>query len=165
MSWVILDEEETRHLSAKKRLARCTDVLRTEKDASKRWDAVWITGELAREIGQGELFDKAADLLSWVLENDDDGVVKHEVCYQISTCNMRKKIPDLLKAGLYNENPLARHEALECLGFMEAFEVKEEIKKALKDNVDYVRETAMCSIKRLERMRYGKGKFSLPQIL
>ncbi|HSB50431.1 MAG TPA: HEAT repeat domain-containing protein [Nitrosopumilaceae archaeon] len=165
MSWVILDENKTRQLSAKKRLATCTDILRTERDASKRWDAVWITGELAREIGQGELFDKAADLLVWVLQNDDDGVVKHEVCYQISACNMRKKIPDLLKAGLYNNNPLARHEALECLGFMEAFETKDEMKKALNDPIDYVRETAMCAIKRLERMQHRKGKFSLPQIL
>ncbi len=165
MSWVILDEDKTRQLSAKKRLSRCSDILKTEKDASKRWDAVWIIGELARETRKGELFDEAANLLVWVLENDDDGVVKHEVCYQISACNMREKIPDLLNAGLNNKNPLARHEALECLGFMEAFETKDKMKKALNDPIDYVRETAMCAIKRLERMQHSKGNFSLPQIL
>lgn len=165
MSWVILDEDKTRQLSAKKRLSRCTSILKTEKDPSKRWDAVWIIGELAREIGQGELYDQAADLLVWVLENDDDGVVKHEVCYQISACNMREKIPDLLKAGLNNTNPLARHEALECLGFMEAFETINDMKKALTDPIDYVRETAICAIKRLNRMKRRKGEFAQPQIL
>ena len=165
LSWVILDEDKTRQLSAKKRLSRCTRILKTEKDASKRWDAVWILGELARNNRGTSFFDSAADLLVWTLENDDDGVVKHEVCYQISACNMRNKIPDLLKAGLENENPLARHEAIECLGFMEAFETTDELKKALKDPVDYVKETAMCAIKRLERMKSKKGRFSAPEIL
>ena len=104
------------------------------------------------------IFDKASDLLVWVLENDDDGVVKHEVCYQISASNMRKKIPDLLKAGLYNRSSLARHEAIECLGILEAFEVKDELKKAINDPVNYVKETAIFAIKRLGRMKSRKSK-------
>jgi HEAT repeat protein len=165
MSWVILDENNIRNFTPKERLEQCDDILKNEKDPSKRWDAVWITGELAREMRGSSLYNKAADLLVWTLENDDDGVVKHEVCYQISACNMRNKIPDLVKAGLYNNNPLARHEAIECLGFMEAFEIKDELKRALNDPVDYVKETAMCAIKRLERMKNRKNRFSVPEIL
>ncbi len=157
MSWVILDEEDFRSLPPKKRLEKLEYVLKNEKDSSKRWDAVWLMGELASEVGSGSLFDKAADLLVWVLENDDDGVVKHEVCYQVSARLMRKKIPDLLKAGLCNKSSLARHEALECIGFMEAFETIDELKKAFNDPVSYVRETAIFAIKRLERMKHRKG--------
>lgn len=165
MSWVILDENNIRNTSPKERLVQCKEILENEKDASKRWDVVWILGELARNERETSFFNSAADLLVWTLENDNDGVVKHEVCYQISTCNMRNKIPDLLRAGLYNENPLARHEAIECLGFMEAFEIKDELKKALNDPVDYVKETAMCAIKRLDRMKNRNGRFSAPEIL
>ncbi|HET6518104.1 MAG TPA: HEAT repeat domain-containing protein [Nitrosopumilaceae archaeon] len=165
MSWVILDDENIRNTSPENRLKHCKDVLENEEDASKRWDAVWILGELAREEKETPFFNKAADLLVWTLENDDDGVVKHEVCYQISACNMRNKIPDLVKAGLYNDNPLARHEAIECLGFMEAFEIKDELKKALHDPEYYVKETAMCAIKRLERMKNKKNRFTAPEIL
>jgi len=165
MSWVILDENNIRNTSPKERIEHCKEILENEKDASKRWDAVWILGELARNELETPFFNDVADLLVWTLENDDDGVVKHEVCYQISACNMRNKIPDLLRAGLSNDNPLARHEAIECLGFMEAFETKDELKKALNDPVDYVKETAMCAIKRLERMKNRDGKFCAPEIL
>jgi len=156
MSWVILDELNSRALPPRERLAMYTDVLKNEKDPSKRWDAVWLTGELAREMRSDVLFDQASDLLVWVLENDNDGVVKHEVCYQISASNMRKKIPDLLKAGLSNPSSLARHEALECLGILDAFEVEDELKKAINDPVGYVNETAIFTIKRLERMKLRK---------
>ncbi|MFB5644999.1 MAG: HEAT repeat domain-containing protein [Nitrosopumilaceae archaeon] len=165
MSWVILDDAKTRDLSPEKRLEKYTDVIKNEKDASKRWDAIWLTGELARDVGRGPLFDKAADLFVWNLENDDDGVVMHETCYQISACDMREKIPDLLKAGLENQSSLARHEAIEVLGSMEAFEVLDDLKKALKDPVSYVVETAKFAIKRLERMQHRKGQYNLSEIL
>ena len=165
MSWVVLDENNTRGLPPKERLEKYRNTLKNEEDSSKRWDAVWLAGEMARENKSGHLFDDVADLMSWVLENDNDGVVKHEACYQILACNMRKKIPDLLKAGLTNKSALARHEALECLAAMDAFEVKDEIKKALNDPVPYVAETAMCSIKRLERMKNIKEEFYVSEVI
>ena len=165
MSWVVLDENNTRGLPPKERLEKYRNTLKNEGDSSKRWDAVWLAGEIARENKSGSIFDDAADLMSWVLENDDDGVVKHEACYQILACNMRKKIPDLLKAGLTNKSALARHEALECLAAMDAFEVKDEIEKALNDPVPYVAETAMCSIKRLERMKNRKEEFYVSDVI
>ena len=165
MSWVIRDEEKLRDLPLESRLQRCEDILKHDKDQSKRWDAVWLVGEIAREAGKGPLFDKAAELLAWDLANDNDGVVKHEVCYQISACDMRDKIPDMVEAGLRNESALARHEAIECLGSMEAFEVKENLKEGLKDPIPYVRETAAFAIKRLERMERRKGQYNLSEIL
>ncbi len=163
--WVVLDENNLRQLLPEKRLDKLEEILKHDIDPSKRWDAVWLVGELAKKEGSSSLYDRAADLLVWTLENDDSGVVKHEVCYQIVACNMREKIPDLLNSALNDKSSLARHEALECLGGIEAFEIKDDLKKALKDPVSYVVETAAFSIRRLERMKNRKDQFQLSEIL
>jgi len=163
--WIILDENNLRQLSPEKRLEKLEEILKHNTDPSKRWDAVWLIGALAHKKGPGSLYDRAADLLVWSLKNDNNGVVKHEVCYQIVACNMRKKIPDLLNCALNDTSSLARHEAIECLGGIEAFEVKDDLKKALDDPVSYVAETAAFSIRRLERMENRKDQFQLSKIL
>jgi len=165
MSWAILDEENTIELPPKERFAKYDHILKNEKDSSKRWDAVWLIGELARNNKTDSLFDQVSDLLAWALENDDDGVVKHEICYQIAASDMRDKIPDLLHTALHNKSSLARHEAIEVLGSMQAHETKNELKKALKDPVSYVRETAVFAIRRLERLEKRKDHYSLTDIL
>jgi len=162
--WKILDENNLRQLLPEKRLEKLEEILKHDIDSSKRWDAVWLVGELAKIEGSGSLYSRAANLLVWSLKNDDSGVVKHEVCYQISSCNMREKIPDLLNSALNDKSSLARHEALECLAGIEAFEVKDDLKKALKDPVSYVAETAAFAIRRLERMKNRKGQFQLSEI-
>jgi hypothetical protein len=99
------------------------------------------------------MYDKIADIMEWVIENDDNGVVKHEACYQIAARNMRKIIPILVDAALNDTSMLTKHEALESLGLMRAFEVEGLIKKAKEDpNID-VRETAEFILKRFDRMK------------
>lgn len=159
MKWLVFDENNLRTIPPNDRLSQCENILKNESNQSKRWDAVWLVGEAAREAGSGPIFEKASDLLAWVLENDVDGVVKHEVCFQISESNMREKIPHLAKAGLYNESALARHEAIESLAAMEGFEVEDEIVKALQDQVDYVRDTASFGIKYLDRLKHLNNEY------
>ena len=91
---------------------------------------------------KGPLFDKVADLFAWVLKNEDNAVVRHEVCYQITGINMRDKIPDLAEAGLHDKSALVRHEAIECLSIIYAFDQIDTMKKALDDPSEYVSETA-----------------------
>jgi HEAT repeat protein len=147
----ILDDGELRMLPAAERLSRCSAIIKNDADESKRWDAVYLAGEIAQESQAGPIFDQVADLMSWVLQNDDNGIIKHEVCFQIASRNMRKKIPDLINTALNDKSAIARHEALECLALMRAVESKDAIKNALKDPVSYVRETAAFAIKRLDR--------------
>ena len=99
------------------------------------------------------MFNKVSDLMAWVLKNDKNGVIKHEACYQIAARNMRKNIPNLVEASLSNESVLTRHEALESLGLMRAFESEDLIKKALEDPSPDVRETAEFVLKRFKRLR------------
>ena len=101
MAIEIYDENKLRNLSDEERLRTCEYILKNDSDESKRWDAVWLIGELAENKEQDDdIFKQVADLMEWVLENDDNGVVKHEACYQIAGRNMRSKISTLVNSAL-----------------------------------------------------------------
>ncbi|HSD04374.1 MAG TPA: HEAT repeat domain-containing protein [Nitrosopumilaceae archaeon] len=148
----IMDETDLRDIPTRERLNRCIYTIKNDADESKRWDAVYLAGEIAEANPTDPIFDEVAELMSWILQNDDNGVIKHEVCFQIAARNMRKKIPDLINTALNDKSGIAKHEALECLALMKAFEAKDTMIKALKDPISHVRETAAFALKRLDRL-------------
>jgi len=161
----LLDENNIRSLPHEERFLECEKILKTEKDESKRWDAVWLIGELAeKKDPNDQMFKKVADVLEWVLKNDDNGVVKHEACFQVAARNMRSKIHVLVHTALYNKSILAKHESIESLGLMRAFEAEPLIKKAMADPSVDVRETASFVLKRFERLR-NSGAYNPSDIL
>jgi len=154
MALRIFDDNSIRELPVVERLEQCEKIIKMENDESKRWDAVWLAGEIAEnKTDRDPEFNKVADLMAWILENDDNNVVKHEACYQIAARNMRKKIPDLIKSALNDKSGLTKHEALESLGLMRATEAIDLIRGAVNDPNDDVRQTAVFVIKRLKRMQ------------
>ena len=154
----IIDEQNLRQLPVRERFDKCTSILKTSTDESLRWDAVWLTGEIVETVGKNDpIFEEVSDLMGWILQNDDNGVVKHEACYQIAARNMRSKIPDLMHTALYDKSTIAKHEAMESLGLMHAFESKDLISKALEDPLYDVRETAAFVLKRLKRLEKLTG--------
>lgn len=166
MTDVILDENDLRNLPEEERFEKCSYILKNETDESKRWDAVWLAGEIAETSGPNtKLYEKVSDLMAWVLKNDNNGVVKHEACFQIAARNMRKKIPALIDSSLNDESGLVKHEALESLGLMRAHECIDSIKKGLKDPNQDVKETAMFVIKRLKRFKESKQEYVPSEIL
>lgn len=153
MSRIILDENNLRSLPLEKRVNRCFEILQKEADESLRWDAVWLAGEVAETVGPtNPMFTEVANLMAWVLKNDANGVVKHEACYQIAARNMREQIPDLIQTALTDTSIVARHEALESLGLMRAFDCMKLIFEATKDPNPDVKETAIFVLKRLQRL-------------
>jgi len=149
-----MDEYSIRDLPPRDRLDSCKEILKNEKDESLRWDAVWIVGELAEVSEKNDpFFDEIADLMGWVLKNDDSGMVKHEACYQIAMRKMLKKIPDLVQSALHDKSGLVKHEAIEALGLLDAFDSEELISKSLNSTNDDVRETAQFVISRLARIK------------
>ncbi|HXV38225.1 MAG TPA: HEAT repeat domain-containing protein [Nitrosopumilaceae archaeon] len=149
----VLDEANLRDLSVRERLDRCIYIIKNDVDESKRWDAVYLAGEIAEATSPKDpIFDEVADLMSWILKNDNNCVIKHEACFQIAARNMRKKIPDMISTALNDESGVAKHEALECLALMRAFESREDMIKALDDPIPYVSETAAFALKRLDRL-------------
>jgi len=166
MSRHILDEEDIRKLPARERLEKCGSMLKNSKDESLRWDAVWLAGEIAETSDQNDpIFNEVANLMVWVLEHDDNGVVKHEAAFQIAARNMRKKIPDLVKSVLNDKSGLVKHEALEALGLMRAFEVEEMISKELSNENPDVRQTASFVLKRFARLKNIKTEYKPYNIL
>lgn len=165
MAIQIFDEQNLRSLPDEERFTICEKTLKTEKDESKRWDAVWLIGELAEDKNEKDpMFNKVAEVIEWVLKNDDNGVVKHEACFQVAARNMRQKIPILVDTALHNESILAKHEAIESLGLMRAFEAEPLITKALDDPSVDVRETARFVLKRFERLK-NQGEYKPFNIL
>lgn len=148
------DVYDLRELDSSERFNHCKEIVRNEKDESLRWDAVWLAGETAETEGKdSQIFDQVADLMAWVLTHDNNSVVRHEACYQIAMRKMYKKIPDLVNSSLYDESPLVKHEAIEALGLLDAFDSKELVSKSLQSsNVD-VRQTAEFVLRRLERIK------------
>ncbi|MDE1868260.1 MAG: HEAT repeat domain-containing protein, partial [Thaumarchaeota archaeon] len=153
MSRLIIDESNLRSLPVSERLDKCLGILMKETDESLRWDAVWLAGEIAEISGPDDpIFGKVSDLMAWVLKNEANGVVKHEACYQIAARNMREKIPDLIDVALKDPSIIARHESIESLGLMRAFDTKEMLARATNDPNPDVKETALFVLKRLERL-------------
>jgi HEAT repeat protein len=165
MAIEVYDENKLRELPDEERLLTCERILKNDSDESKRWDAVWLIGELAENRNEGDpIFDKVADLNEWVLKNDNNGVVKHEACYQIAGRNMRSKIPALVESALNDDSILTKHEAIESLGLMRAFDAVDLIRDAMTDPSRDVRETARFVIKRLSRLQ-NQGEYKPTNIL
>ena len=152
MAVQVLDDKKIREYPLEERVKILEDIFKNSNDESLRWDAVWLAGEIPEQVGlKGPLFDKVSELFAWILKNDDNSVVRHEVCYQISGRNMRERIPDLVEAGLHDESALVRHEAIECLGIIRAFDQIDVIKQSLNDPSEHVRITARMVLKRMGR--------------
>ncbi|HSG74420.1 MAG TPA: HEAT repeat domain-containing protein [Nitrosopumilaceae archaeon] len=165
MAIEIYDENKLRELPVDERLSMCERIIKNDIDESKRWDAIWLIGEMAeKRDSEDPIFVKAADLMEWTLKNDDNGVVKHEACYQIAGRNMRSKIPVLVESALNDKSILTKHEAIESLGLMRAFEAVDLIRDAEVDPSIDVRETARFVIKRLQRLQ-NQGEYKPADIL
>jgi len=157
MGVLAADPEQIRNLPPEERLEKLSNVFKNEPNEAARWDAVWLAGELAEETNlSGPIFEKIGEMYDWVMRNDSNSVVRHEVCYQIAGRNMRKQIPTLMDAVLHDESDLVRHEAIECLSIIRADDKMDEIiRKGMEDQSKIVRETAVFVQKRMDRV---KGK-------
>lgn len=162
---IIFDEYETRKMPLRERLDKVTQILRNERDESIRWDAVWLAGEITEAVEKEDpIISEIADLMVWVLRNDDNGIVKHEAAFQIGVRNMRTKIPDLLYSAMNDKSEIARHESIEALGLMRAHEATEKLKEMTTSPSDAVRETAIFVLKRLARLK-NRGEYKVENIL
>jgi len=165
MAIEVYDENKLRELPEEKRMLVCERIIKNDNDESKRWDAIWLLGEILENKNQDDpVFEKVADIMEWTLRNDSNGVVKHEACYQIAGRNMRSKIPVLIDAALNDKSILTKHEAIESLGLMRATESIDLIRDLEVDPSIDVRETARFVIKRLNRLK-DQGDYKPSDIL
>lgn len=164
----MFDEYQIRRLPERERLDQITQILRNEKDEAIRWDCIWLAGEITDNLDVSDpMFVEIAELLAWVLNNDTNGIVKHEAAFQIAVRNMRSKIPDLVYSALHDRSEITRHESIEGLGLIRAHESRPVLEKlaADPDESEGVRETAAFVLKRLARVKGKvKGKYKVENI-
>ena len=146
------------NLPIQQRFDVCSNILKTELDESLRVEAVWVVGSILDSEIDISLREKIEDLLADVLKNDNNVVVKHEAGYQLGEHSVMRKLPALMESALYDPSELVRHESIEAIGLLEAIEAREDIKKALNDKNDAVRQTAQFVIKQLDRLEKSQTK-------
>ena len=135
------------------RLKTCSSILHNEKDESLRGEAVWVLGTTAGELDHSDaLRNEIGDLLEYVLVNDKNDVVKHEACFQLGEYGLKNKLSVLVNSALHDPSELVRHEAVEALGLIQAFDHRDVLLKALNDEKECVRQTAAFVLKQLERL-------------
>lgn len=123
-------------------------------DESVRWDQMYLAGELVDNVTQ-DFKDKIADWFVWVMQNDDNSVVRHEAAFQIGLRNLRKKIPDLIEAIIHDQSLLVKHEAIEALGLLRVPNIETLLAELSNNPHEAVSTTAKFVAKRIERL---KGK-------
>jgi len=163
----VFDEYNMRTLPPRLRLDKVIQVLKNgnERDESIRWDCIWLAGEITEAVSKDDpISTEIADLMVWVLNNDDNGIVRHEAAFQIGLHNMRAKIPDLINSILNDRSDLVKHEAIEALGLLRDHGSKETLTMMLEDKSEAVTATAAFVLKRLERLK-DRGEYKGEAIL
>lgn len=159
-----LTENKLNELFPKMRLAVCIEKIKNGKNSeSQRWDCLIIISELYVKLRENqfpeipdekieEMLSEIEATLKWMIYNERNCVVHHEVAYQVAARNMVNLIPDMVYAALKSESIVSRHEFTECLGVMKAFnELHKIIPSILKDSNPDVRQTAEFARDRMER--------------
>lgn len=164
-----LTENRLNELDPETRLEVSVEKITNGKNSeSQRWDCLIIISELYVKLKQNQypeldeikvqkMLTKIESTLKWMIYNEENCVVHHEVAYQVAARNISKLIPDMVNAALESKSTVSRHEYLECLGVMKAFdELEEIIPEALQDENKDVRQTAEFAKDRL--LRYANEK-------
>jgi len=150
---IVYEQSLILKMPIKERLKTCASILHNEKDESLRGEAVWVLGATAGELDLADpLRNEIGDLLEFVLVNDKNDVVKHEACFQIGEYGLKNKLSVLANSALHDPSELVRHEAVEALGLIRAFDQRDVLFKALNDEKDCVRQTAAFVLKQMDRL-------------
>jgi hypothetical protein len=169
-----LTENRLNELDPETRLEVSIEKIMNGKNSeSQRWDCLIIISELYvkliknqhRDLGKQKvrkMKSKIESTLKWMIHHEKNCVVHHEVAYQVAARNITSLVPDMVTAALHSKSVVSRHEYLECLGVMKAFdELKKILPKVLKDKNPDVRETAEFAKDRLSRYANEKDWSSL----
>jgi len=159
-----LTENKLNELNPKTRLAVCVEKIKNGRNSeSQRWDCLIIISELYVKLSENqfpgisnsetkEILSEIESTLKWMIYNERNCVVHHEVAYQIAARNMVNLIPDMVYAALKSESTVSRHEFTECLGVMKAFEELDKIIPLILQDADPdVRQTAEFAKDRMKR--------------
>ena len=101
-----------------------------------------------------DICNEVRDAFDWAMDNEPSCVPHHEICYQISQRDIRELIPKMAHIAVNHKSEVSRHEYVECLANIMAWDELESIlPRMLNDSNKDVRETAKYCEDRLRRYR------------
>ena len=164
-----LTERYINELKPKRRLEFCLSKLKNQdglSSVSEREDALIMLGELYYKLHKNQdgfdltakekqdICDQVRDGFDWAMDNETNCVPHHEICYQISQRDIRELIPKMTHIAVHHKSEVSRHEYVECLANIMAWDELESILPTmLNDSCADVRETAQYCEDRLRRYR------------
>jgi HEAT repeat protein len=113
-------------------------VLQEESSLVLRVHAVTILAELGGE--------KAVSVLSDILLNDPDPLIRHEAAFSLGQIGLSSGNKALSRAALTDGDPIVRHESAAALGSIGSQESLKVLKRVLEDREEIVRNSAIASI-------------------
>jgi HEAT repeat protein len=118
------------------------------EDYIVRTRAVCIIAEISGE--------KAVELIGDVLLNDVDHLVRHEAAFSIGQLGYISGISALSTALLSDPSFFVRHEAAIALGVIGSEQSRGTLNKALNDEYQEVRESALVALANIDYVSYVK---------
>lgn len=164
-----LTERYLNELHPKTRLDFCISKLKNKNgksSISERQDAIIMLGELYHKLQHSEyskifnskdttsIYCKIINIFKWAIENESNCVPHHELSYQIAARDMRELIPVMVRVSLNHKSAVSRHEYIENLANLSAWEELTKILPVvLEDPNPDIRETAVYCQDRMKRYR------------
>jgi len=139
----------------------------TESSISQRADGLIIICELYQKLTNNQydflktksdnMKKEIRNTIQWMLYNEKNCVVHHELFYQIAARNMTELVPDMAYCAEHSKSIVSRHEALENLGMMKAWKYIKIIQNALDDPNPDIAQTAQWAMNRYARYKDNPG--------
>jgi len=164
-----LTENQLNELNPKIRLQVAIHKLKNyngKSSISERQDAIIMLGELYHKLKNNQYkseftsdeitntYSTILDVFKWAIKNESGCVPHHELAYQIAARDMRELIPEMVSVSLDHKSIVSRHEFIENLANISAWEELEYVLPiVLQDpNLD-IRETAQYCEDRMRRYK------------
>ena len=107
------------------------------------------------EIGD----ERCVPVLSQVMKNDQNPLVRHEAAFTLGQLGYLSGLPALIEAMLRDDNILVRHEAAVAIGSIGDQSARIALIEATKDPDEFVRQSAMIALLNLDYLKsIGKSK-------
>jgi hypothetical protein len=168
-------EDELNKLDPQTRLSVSIKIIKNSKSSiTQRADGLIIICELYHKLSDKQYdFSKSTtdkmkkqitNTIRWMMYNEKNCVVHHELFYQIAARNMTNLIKDMASCAKNSKSIVSRHEAIENIGMMMAWDHLDIIRDALNDSNQDIRQTAEWVMDRYSRYK-NNSKWSALEIV
>jgi deoxyhypusine monooxygenase len=104
---------------------------------------------MLEHIGSEEMVES----LCMVLAEDTSPLTRHEAAFTLGQLGYRSAVPALVEAMLHDESPIVRHESAVALSSIGDDEAIPDLKKAIEDEDEDVRNSALIAFEYLGYIR------------